>query len=434
MGLSGEIALAAAKKYVEESLVGGGAIKGKNCTIKSITEITGGHRVTFEWTLDDGTEQTQSMDVMDGAGSGTPVGAELEKVYTPVTLTIQTDKYINNKTGNISSGGGFSAAEIAVEPGEVYQIVGTYTAYCGLYGLYNSDNQPVTIYPGNVSSPNTTKGVEVTIPNGITTLKVSGATYSSHRLLVYKVTLGNTYKALPVNDLLYGKKWFACGDSFTAGLFTTYTDSQGHTFEESDAFDSVLGLWKTYPYWIGKRTGIQFDDVTCAYAGVDFTSISGADTPFSNSSSSRNYTMIPSDCDYITLQYGLNELGLTAEQIGTKTDSTNETLWGAYNVVLEAILTANPKVKIGIIISDAGMTQTYHDALIDIAEYWGIPYLDLKNGVEVPMMNKGRLDDCSSVAKNLRDSVFCISSNNAHPTPIGHEYRSTVIEAFLRML
>lgn len=59
--------LAAAKKYTDQEVAGGGAIKGKNCTIDSIDPITGGNRVTFKWTLDNGTVQTGTMDVMDGA-------------------------------------------------------------------------------------------------------------------------------------------------------------------------------------------------------------------------------------------------------------------------------------------------------------------------------------------------------------------------------
>ena len=55
------------KKYTDTSLIGGGAIKGKNCTVDSITSITGGNRVTFKWTLDDGTVQTGYIDVMDGS-------------------------------------------------------------------------------------------------------------------------------------------------------------------------------------------------------------------------------------------------------------------------------------------------------------------------------------------------------------------------------
>ena len=60
------ITLPLAKKYTDETVAGGGAIKGKNCTVDSITDITGGHRVTFKWTLDDGTVQTGTMDVMNG--------------------------------------------------------------------------------------------------------------------------------------------------------------------------------------------------------------------------------------------------------------------------------------------------------------------------------------------------------------------------------
>ena len=60
------LTLSVAKSYTNETVVGGGAIKGKNCTIQSISDITGGHRVTFKWYLDDGTEKTSTLDVMDG--------------------------------------------------------------------------------------------------------------------------------------------------------------------------------------------------------------------------------------------------------------------------------------------------------------------------------------------------------------------------------
>ena len=59
------------KKYTDTSLLGGGAIKGKNCVITNITPITGGNRITFQWTLDDDTVQTETLDVMDGATGAT---------------------------------------------------------------------------------------------------------------------------------------------------------------------------------------------------------------------------------------------------------------------------------------------------------------------------------------------------------------------------
>lgn len=43
------VTLGAAKKYVNDSLVGVGAIKGSPCEIQSITPITGGNRITYAW-------------------------------------------------------------------------------------------------------------------------------------------------------------------------------------------------------------------------------------------------------------------------------------------------------------------------------------------------------------------------------------------------
>ena len=65
MSLSVET-LAVAKKYTDDSIAGAGAIEGKPCQIQSITDITGGHRVTFLWVDNDGVSHTSTMDVMDG--------------------------------------------------------------------------------------------------------------------------------------------------------------------------------------------------------------------------------------------------------------------------------------------------------------------------------------------------------------------------------
>ena len=65
----------ALKTYVNQSLDGVGALKGKNCIIESIESITGGHRVTFQWTSDSGVVSRSTMDVMNGnTGSQGPKG------------------------------------------------------------------------------------------------------------------------------------------------------------------------------------------------------------------------------------------------------------------------------------------------------------------------------------------------------------------------
>ena len=79
------ITLAAAKGYVGETADSLGAVKGAPATIKSITEIDGGHRVTFEWTRTSGTKQTSTLDVMNGVnGQDGQKGKQGESGKTPV--------------------------------------------------------------------------------------------------------------------------------------------------------------------------------------------------------------------------------------------------------------------------------------------------------------------------------------------------------------
>lgn len=60
------ITLALAKKYTEETVKGAGALKGANCTIESIEAVPEGNKVTFEWTLTDGSQKTDFIIIKDG--------------------------------------------------------------------------------------------------------------------------------------------------------------------------------------------------------------------------------------------------------------------------------------------------------------------------------------------------------------------------------
>lgn len=83
------IAYALANGYTDESIAGGGAIKGKNCQIKSKTAIEGGTRITFVWYLDNGTEKTTTLDVINGTngkdGKDGKDGSQVE--VTPIQKT-----------------------------------------------------------------------------------------------------------------------------------------------------------------------------------------------------------------------------------------------------------------------------------------------------------------------------------------------------------
>lgn len=60
------ITLALSKKYTEETVIGLGALKGANCTVKSVEKKDGQNIVTFEWTGTDGTKKETKMYVEDG--------------------------------------------------------------------------------------------------------------------------------------------------------------------------------------------------------------------------------------------------------------------------------------------------------------------------------------------------------------------------------
>lgn len=89
-------ALAASRKYTEETVIGLGALKGAPCTIKQIEELkdTEGNvianKITFEWTATDGTVKTDSIVVKNGTGEDGIV-IELEQTTASTTWTLQHD-------------------------------------------------------------------------------------------------------------------------------------------------------------------------------------------------------------------------------------------------------------------------------------------------------------------------------------------------------
>lgn len=226
-----------------------------------------------------------------------------------------------------------------------------------------------------------------------------------------------TVSWLAGSNYLWGKKYVACGDSFTAGDFGE---------RNADNWDETMQTNKTYPWWIANRNRMVL--VNEAISGTTMHN-NGDSKAFCMS----RYTQIPADADYITLCFGLNE---TTANLGTIADSTTSTVMGAWNVVLEHLIANHPFAKIGIIIPDAWNSPAMHEALVTVAKYWGIPYLDLKGDDSVPMMIGGRYDTAglSSRAVELRNEAFQMSASDSHPNPKAHAYRSTVIENFMRSL
>lgn len=242
-------------------------------------------------------------------------------------------------------------------------------------------------------------------------------------------------QAQNTGNVLYGKKYAACGDSFTEAIFENIQDESGLTGKDSpELWDAQWNCWKSYAYHIAKRNNMVFyqNGVSGSTMHVQ-NDVSFAKNRYNNTNK------IPLDTDYLTIMFGLNESNIadSPETLGDENSSDDTTWWGAWNKVLKYYITNMPNCKIGIIIADSWFNEKLRDATIKIAEYYGIPYLDLKGDPKVPMMIGGRYSSLGKVspeAVKQRNEAFQISETDSHPNPKAHLYRSTIIENFLRSL
>ena len=108
------------RTYVDETLVGMGALKGAPCTIKSITSEDGVHTVQFEWVDADGDSHTDDLVVSDGekgeTGETGATGAtgngisKIEKTSTEGLVDTYTVTYTNGSTTTFTVTNGDFAA------------------------------------------------------------------------------------------------------------------------------------------------------------------------------------------------------------------------------------------------------------------------------------------------------------------------------------
>lgn len=95
------------RQYTDETVIGGGAVKGKNCTIETITHNDKEEVVTFKWILDDGTVQRQTMTVKNGI---TPEITVKENTSSRYVLHIKSGE-TEWDTPNLRGGGGSGTSD-----------------------------------------------------------------------------------------------------------------------------------------------------------------------------------------------------------------------------------------------------------------------------------------------------------------------------------
>lgn len=355
-------------------------------------------------------------------GRGLLLGAET--VLSPRYDQLTSGAFLNSSGGTTPIDGGYTSDYINLDTlGDTYVTVKTMVAYQSrAAALYDRDRKFIRVL-GNNEDTSGASSVEFTVSLR-ECRRVGGAyirfgflgdakpdAYNFRVVSTAPMTLGDYIGSMitahDAANVLYGKKYVICGDSFSA----------------------EIGSNNQHPYgkFIADRNNMTY--VNLAVAGTTMST-----DVASNNFCQYRYKEVPTDADYITLCYGLNEGSRIPDHVGTKESTELDTLWGAWNFSLEYLITNMPYAKIGIIIADAWTSETMHDTLVEVAKWWGIPYLDLKGDPQVPMGLQGRLPSgsVSSKATDLRQKAFAAS--DAHPNEKAHEYRSTIIEHFLRTL
>lgn len=131
------------KSFVNQTLVGMGALKGAPCQILSIVDGTDDHTITFKWVDNEGDSHTSTLTIKDGRnGTNGTNGRDGTDGVSP-TIAVKTstaDEYILTVTDAQGSfdtpnlkGGDHTQVEVlptasAEELGNIYQYVGTTTA------------------------------------------------------------------------------------------------------------------------------------------------------------------------------------------------------------------------------------------------------------------------------------------------------------------
>ncbi len=241
------------------------------------------------------------------------------------------------------------------------------------------------------------------------------------------------------NNILYGKKWAVCGDSFTNGNFKGAKEDN-FVFKEGP----FKGKNKTYGYLIAERNGMKVQQL--AVGGM--TMATPSDAEFTNTFSGGLYRTIEEDTDYITLYFGINdshhrpksteddgEVKKGTIHLGTIHDNGIDTFYGAWNVVIKHLIIHHPFAHIGIIVSNGCENDDYRKAEIAIAQKYGIPYIDLNGDEHTPVMGRSTNESINKEIRDFRTRQFAVDPpKNTHPNVKAHLYESYFIENWLRTL
>lgn len=217
------------------------------------------------------------------------------------------------------------------------------------------------------------------------------------------------------SNVLSGKVLACAGDSITYGY-------------KADT-DETTGWKKNYGALTALRNGMKFYNYGVSGSCLQGSRLSNGGDSKGFSYESGRYTKMVDDIDYLTIWFGWNDSAYGT--LGTIEDSTNNSFYGAWNVVIPYLIDKYPTTKIGLIVP-YGATGGHRKAVREIAKKYGLGYLDLY-AENVPMFY-GRESMDSTLQEIARKRQKTFLADGTHPNQTGYEYLSTIFENWLRSL
>ena len=302
-------------------------------------------------------ESIQSLEDTVDTGSFTTV--EMTDITDDETKVQKHADSIFLRTGSTTSYNGFSYYELNVRPMEIY-----YLKNCVKYGsisaylLVDSAGTVQEYYPDDTSISVEYYKVRLTIPDGISKLIVHEYTgVTTKDVNIYSV---NEIKVLSANISFIGKKWVVFGDSLTERNQRTT---------------------KSYFDYVAETTGIEIYNMGRSGTGYKRTEDEGY-------AFYQRISNVPLDADVITIFGSGNDNPYWSNAMGVYTDRNTDTVAGCINTTLDNLWSVFPLAVVALVTPTPWVSsmptdgnnvkmQEYANLIVQIAEYRGVPCLDL---------------------------------------------------------
>lgn len=284
-----------------------------------------------------------------------------------------------------------------------------------MYGYIFIDENDNIIDKGIVGTSTVVQYINelITVPSGAVKVAFNFLNHgaSEHRFIEYhKEIVGTLDDRIGAYKRYKGKKWVCVGDSLT----------QNNSATNKHYFD-----------YISDELG--FEIVNMGVGGTGYMRGNEENNAFY-----QRISDCPSDADIVTIFGSGNDLALF-DRIGEYTDTTTDTICGCVNTTLNGYFAICPTAPIGIIAPCPWLTcpttsvgnsmELYTEKLRKIAEYRGVPFLDLYHCSNLRPEDETNRNACFYNGTSLDGN-----GDGVHPNELGHKIIASKIREFVLSL